>query len=64
MMAQEDNTIEMEILCKWPKISVPNGWNGKSGEHQIGSPFFSAKFSCDPRVPFKFQPVERKIFGY
>ena len=51
MMAQEDYKMEIVIL-----ISVPIGWNGRSGEPSKIVHLFR-KFPINLRVPFVFQPV-------
>ena len=66
-MVEEDNGMEMEILCKWMIISTITGWNTQkkwSGIPDSG-PFVLYNF-CLICVfhKFGFQPVEpNKNFG-
>ena len=63
VMAQEDNKVEREILCKGNRNFCNFSWKRKSGELHLGrSSICAGKFLFDLHVPFAtlFQPCEPK----
>ena len=55
MMAQEDNKMEIKILCKWS-----TGWN-KKWSTTAGRHFVLEKFPFDPPFQLHFTRLNRKL---